>query len=147
MCHTVIYKGWVCVQPPRRGKDQTVILAPNRFFYRPKNNVIAEKIARDIYEHGPYVNMSMWVCYYKTKPKKETLTNSFMGFASANYSEIYDANSYKYTQDYINMGSCDFLEELAKCYHHYCIIEVTYHKNEYDMISHEMELILLLNRS
>ena len=147
MSNTVVYKGWISVSPPRRGRDDTVILSPNRFFYRPKKHVIAEKIATDIYKHGPYVNMTMWASYYKIKPHKDHISHSFMGLISAEYSEISNAYHYRYTQDSINMGSSDFLAELVRYHHHYCIIEITYHKTEYDMISHEMELILLLNRN
>ena len=147
MSNTIIYKGWISVRPPQRGKDHTIILSPNRFFYSPKKYVIAEKISTDIQQYGPYVNMTMWTSYRKIKPYKNHISHSFMGLASAVYDEIYSANCYRYTQNSIDMGSSDFLAELATYYHHYCIIEITYHKTEYDMISHEMELILLLNHN
>jgi hypothetical protein len=147
MSNTVVYKGWISIGPPRKGRDDTVILSPNRFFYRPKKHVIAEKIAADICKYGSYVNMTMWTGYHKIKPNKKYLSRSFMGLISAEYSEISNAAHYRYTYDSINIDSSDFLAELAGYYHHYCIIEITYHKTEYDMISHEMELILLLNHN
>jgi hypothetical protein len=147
MSNTVVYKGWVSISPPRRGRDETIILSPGRFFYRPNKHVIAEKIADDIYKHGPYINMTMWSSYCKIQPHKDYLSHSFMGLTSAEYNEISDANYYRHTYSFINMGNLDFLAELAKYRHHYCIIEITYHKTEFDMISHEMELILLLNHN
>jgi len=143
MCYTTIYKGWISIHSPGIGVAETVLVTPGKFFYRPKNHVIAEKITRDVYLYGSYVNMSIWTYTRKAKPNKHTLAVSFMGPIRANYYEMYSG----YTQQYVRVGSGDILEHLTLYHKHYCVIEITYHKNEYDMISHEMELILLLNRS
>jgi len=88
----------------------------------------------------------VWTHHAKMKPSREHLSHSVIGLMSAEYSELYGTDDYRYTNHFISVGSAvDLLEELVRYYHHYCIIEITYHQTEYDMISHEMELILLLN--
>lgn len=146
MSTTITYKGWISVGPPRRGRQNTVILSPSRFFYRPKNHVLSEKISQDIVRYGPYVNIRMWAYHAKIKPSRVYLANSLMGYLSAEYSEISNSNNYYRTIDFITMGSFNLLEELVLFYHHYCILEITYSQSEFDMISHEMELILLLSQ-
>jgi hypothetical protein len=147
MSQTVIYKGWINVLPPRNGRDATVVLTPSRFFYRAKKHVIAEKIAQDKTEHGQFIGIRVWAAYYRMRPVRRHRVLSSMGVIDAEYSEITGANDdYRYTIQFIKINS-DFnlLEELARFYHHYCIIEITYSSTEYDMIAHELERILLLN--
>jgi len=143
MSHTVIYKGWITICPPKRGKDITVVFAPNRFFFRPKNHVIAEKISQDIEKHGPYANVRMWASHHKIGQEADHLVRSYMGTIQAGYSERSGSKLYNYTKQFINMGYRYFLEELGYYHHHYCILEITYSHNEFDMIAHEAELILL----
>jgi hypothetical protein len=147
MSKTVIYKGWISAQPPRKKRNGTIIVVPSRFLYNPKKHVIAEKIAEDKAKYGPYVNIRIWAYYRKIKPILEHLVLSKMGEIDAEYSEITSANDdYKYTRQYINVDDdVDLLKELARLYHHYCIIEITYSATEYDMITHELERVLLLN--
>jgi len=146
MSTTITYKGWLSVGPPKRGKQNTVILSPGKFFYRPKNHVLSEKISADIAAYGPYVNIRLWAHYKKIQPSREYLINSLMGYLGAEYYEMFNSNNYCRTLDFINLGGFSLLEDLAMYYHHYCILEITYSQSEFDMISHEMELILLLSQ-
>ena len=147
MSYVAIYKGWISVASPQQNRDVTVIVAPNRFFYRSKRYVIAEKIANDAQNYGPYMSIRMWANHYKIKPIKKHRVLSEMGKINAEYNEINGAGGhYKYTVQFININDdFNFLEELAHYYHHYCIIEIAYSSTEYDMIAHELERILLLN--
>lgn len=146
MSTTITYKGWITLSSPKRNRDGTVILAPNRFFYRPKKHVIIEKIRADSEKYGKFVNIRIWMYHHKIDPAKDFLTHAIMGYMNIEYSEISRSESgYSHTLQYINFNDFDLLEELISYYHHYCIIEVTYSQSEFDMISHEMELILLRN--
>jgi hypothetical protein len=140
---TITYKGWISVSPPKRGRDHTVIVSPGRFFYRPKKHIIAEKMAVDSRQYGPFVNVRMWAHYTKIEQESFYFSNSYMGIMSAHYDEVSNSEAYTHSNQFINISSFDFLEELAGYHHHYCIIEVTYNDNEFDMVSHEAELILL----
>ena len=145
MSHTIAYKGWISVTPPKRRRDITVILSPSRFFYRPRKHILAEKISADIRAHGPYVNIRVWACYRKIRQKPIHLIGSYMGILCACYDEISNSEHYTHSNQYININHFDLLEHLVSYYHHYCVIEITYNRNEFDMIAHEAELILLRN--
>ena len=143
MSQTLIYKGWISVSPPRRGKDATVIISPGRFFYRPKNHIIAEKFSTDIDKYGSFVNVRFWASYKKIKQDDTFFQDSYMGEMNAEYNEVGNSLYYMYSNHLIDINYFDFLEYLIRYNHHYCIIEVTYSQNEFDMVSHEAELILL----
>jgi len=145
VANTVVYRGWVTLAPPRRGRDETIILSPAKFFYRPNKYVLAEKINIDTYKYGSYVNMRIWAYHSKIEPIKDYFIHSHMGVMRSEYREISDSSAYQYTTHFIKVNNTNILEELMRYYHHYCIIEITYHANEFDMVSHEMELILLSN--
>lgn len=142
---TIVYEGWLSISRPGRNKNTTVILSKNRFFYRPKNYILTESIYFDTYEYGHYVNVRLWV-----DPKRKSMDNpiydSWMGAIDVRYSEISNSYKYVYSRQFLDINEFNLLDHLANFDGKYCIIEITYNKNEFDMISHEAELILLRNQ-
>jgi hypothetical protein len=141
---TVVYKGWLSISRPERNKDTTVILSKNKFFYRPKNHVLTESIYFDVYEYGRYVNVRLWA-NKKQKNIGICLNDSWMGRLNVKYQEISNINQYLYSRQFLDINEFNLLDHLTKFNGQYCVIEITYNKSEFDMISHEAELILLTN--
>jgi hypothetical protein len=145
MSHTITYKGWISFTAPKMGRDPTVIVSPNKFFYRPRNHILAEKISADTCINGPFVNIRVWICHYKIGQKPIHLVDSYMGILRTCYSEVSNSKNYIHSHQYMDVNNFNLFEHLASYHHHYCIIEITYNRNEFDMIAHEAELILLRN--
>ena len=143
MSKTITYEGWLSLEPVRRAQTSTIILAPNKYFYRAKKHVLIDQIRTDVFTYGSFINIKIWCNHHKIKPEKKYEDFNIMGYSSISYNEIWRSTGYDFTSQYMYVDTIDMFMRLLVYQRQYVILEITFHKNEHDMIAHETERILL----
>lgn len=92
---------------------------------------LAERISDDLERHGRYASVRYWTADAPMDDDEiaEAALRSLFGEADARYKAHYsDVTGYLWTDEDINVGGHDLLEELKSQAGRYCLLEIGYAK-------------------
>lgn len=118
----VVYEGILKLY---RNHEEVDVLSLN-------GEILAELIMGDIEEHGHYLSVRYFVTNDKINPEKlnEELMNVVMGIGSADYGLAYsETTGYLWTNESLQVGNHDLLEELMDFVGKYLYMEIEYSRD------------------
>lgn len=126
---TVRYRGTLAVHDP--GEAMDVLFLKGDLDDRYEDEPLAETIGDDLDQHGRYASVRYWTADAPMGDDEiaEGALRSVLGEADAQYSPHYsDITGYLWTDEDINVGGHDLLEELKAQVGRYCLLEIEYSK-------------------
>lgn len=126
MADTVRYRGVLALHDHGEAMD---ILFLDNTGHRNQPDPLAETISDDLDRHGRYASVRYWTA--GTPMGDEAIMDSavraMLGEADAQYGAHYsEITGYLWTDEDINVGSHDLLEELKAQAGRYCLLEISY---------------------
>lgn len=124
----VIYRGVLCVTS--NGEEDVLGLRKNDI-ERP--DILADTLQDDIAAHGNYLSVSYYLAPEEmpVEQMQEEWLKKVFGAGDVEYDMVYsDYTGYLWTDEKINVGGHDLLEELESAKGKFLHMEITYHKSD-----------------
>lgn len=128
MSETIRYRGILALHDHGEADD---ILFLDNTGHRHRKRPLAETISDDLAEHGRYASVRYWTADVPMGDDAlmESAVRSLLGEADADYGAHYsETTGYLWTDEDINVGGHDLLEELKSQAGRYCLLEIDYNK-------------------
>ena len=126
---TVRYRGTLALHD--HGESMDILFLDGDLDDRYEHQPLAETISDDLEQHGRYASVRYWTADAPLEDWMimEYALQAMLGEAGAQYSARYsDVTGYLWTDEDINVGGHDLLEELKSQAGRYCLLEIGYAK-------------------
>ena len=127
---TVRYRGVLAVRD--HGEAMDILFLDGDLDDRCEHEPLAETISDDLERHGRYASVRYWTADAPMGDNEiaESAIRAMLGAADAQYSARYsDVTGYLWTDEDINVGGHDLLEELKAQAGRYALLEIGYSRD------------------
>ena len=129
---TIVYKGFL--------EERTHGEADDILFISGEEDPLAEEIESDINLYGRYLTVRYWISSFECAKWEmvEGVVSTLMGVGDADFCHVYsDLTGYLWTDEKIEVGGHDLIQELTSFLGKYCILEIEYSKDKDAKVGHK----------